>query len=44
MRTLSILVVLQILTLSMLGQGGRISGRVEEAGGKKMDAVSVALI
>jgi len=46
MRTLSILVVLQILTLSILGQGpaGRISGRVEETGGKKMDAVSVSLL
>lgn len=44
MRTLSILVVLQILALSVLGQSGRISGRVEETGGKKMDAVSVSLL
>ncbi|HTI91449.1 MAG TPA: outer membrane beta-barrel family protein [Puia sp.] len=46
MRTLSILVVLQIVALSILGQGpaGRISGRVEGTGGKKMEAVSVSLL
>src|ERR1700754_382023 len=46
MRTLSIFVVLQIVALSILGQGpaGQISGRVEETGGKKMDAVSVSLL
>jgi len=46
MRALTILFVLQLLTLAVFAQrpAGEISGRIEDADGKGMDAVSVSLL
>jgi len=46
MRALPILVVLQLLVLAVFAQrqAGKISGRIEDADGKAMDAVSVSLM